>query len=79
MKWGTHVTEFAVALPRQVYCPGDTVCGELHLSTDAPMECRGLHVRLEHKSVVHWHDDEIGVTGKVHREDYHNEAVRGPA
>jgi hypothetical protein len=63
-----------------VYCPGDTVTGELRLSTDAPVESRGLHIRLEHKSVVHWHELEKVRGGRDDnnyvRVDYHGEKVR---
>jgi len=82
MKWGTHVTEFSLSLPdNRVYCPGDTVTGELRLSTDAPVECRGLHIRLEHKSVVHWTEleiDDSADSGRptMTRVHYHGEQVR---
>ena len=69
--WGSSVSDFRVDLPKRVYVPGETVRGVLHLSTDAPVECRGLNIRLDHKAVVHWHygsgDD---------RKDYHAEQAR---
>jgi hypothetical protein len=69
--WGSDVRDFRVVLPKRVYVPGETVRGTLHLSTAAPVQCRGLHVRLEHAATVHWHlgsgDD---------RKDYHGEQAR---
>ena len=69
--WGSNVSDFRVELPKRVYMPGEPVRGTLHLSTDAPVDCRGLNVRLDHKAVVHWHygsgDD---------RKDYHAEQAR---
>ena len=69
--WGSSVSDFRVDLPKRVYVPGEVVRGTLHLSTDAPVECRGLNIRLDHKAVVHWHygsgDD---------RKDYHAEQAR---
>ena len=70
--WGSCVTDFRVVLPKRVFVPGETVAGTLHLSTSAPVDCRSLNVRLEQRSVVHWHygsgDD---------RKDYHGEQARG--
>jgi hypothetical protein len=69
--WGSHVTDFRIELAKYVYVPGEAVHGTLHLSTDAPVECRGLHIRLEHKSEIHWHSGEGDK-----RKDYHAEQVR---
>ena len=67
------MTDFRIELPKRVYVPGETVHGTLHLTTDAPVQCRGLHNRLEHKSVVHWH---VGEGDK--RRDFHAEQARQP-
>ena len=69
--WGSNVSDFRVELPKRVYVPGEAVAGRLHLTTDAPVECRGLNIRLEHKAAVHWHVGEGD-----HRKDYHGEQVR---
>jgi len=71
--WGSGVSDFRVELPKRVFVPGEEVRGTLHLSTNAPVECRGLHIRLEHKSEVHWHYG----TGDD-RKDYHGEQARFP-
>ncbi len=73
--WGSGVSDFRVVLPKRVYVPGEFVRGTLHLSTDAPVKCRGLHARLEHKSLVHWHTGNSG-SKNSNRKDYHGEEAR---
>jgi hypothetical protein len=69
--WGSDVSDFRVELPKRVFVPGEVVRGTLHLTTDAPVACRGLHIRLEHKAVVHWHYGDGD-----NRKDYHAEQAR---
>ena len=69
--WGSNVSDFRVELPKRVFVPGEAVRGVLHLSTDGPVECRALNIRLEHKAVVHWHFGDGD-----HRKDYHGEQAR---
>jgi hypothetical protein len=71
--WGSGISDFRVELPKRVFVPGEEVRGTLHLSTDALVECRGLHIRLEHKALVHWHYGEGD-----NRKDYHAEQARLP-
>jgi hypothetical protein len=52
--WGSGVSDFRVELQKRVFVPGEIVRGTVHLTTARPVECRGLHVRLEHKCEVHW-------------------------
>ena len=49
------MTDFRLELPRYTYAAGETVSGRLLLSTSAPIVCKGLRIRLEHKAVTHWH------------------------
>ena len=56
-RWGVpQLRDFRVVLsrPQGVFLPGETVTGELLLSTSAPLPCRSLCVHLTHKATAEW-------------------------
>ena len=61
------VQKFSLKLEKEQYWSGELVRGTIILTTSGPIKCRAVRVRLNCKSVCHWHKG-----SGDNRKDYHN-------